>query len=84
MISVYLICQAIGGIASRLRIFSGSKRAVMLGSFITITAYSVIMISNNLQIRVFAFGLMGLGMVIKNAFSYEWLVACVGPADSCV
>lgn len=62
---------------SRLPIFSGSKRAVMLGSFITILAYTVIMISNDLQIRVFAFGLMGLGMVIKNAFSYEWLVAFV-------
>ena len=54
---------------SRLPIFAGAKRAVVLGSFITLTAYTVIMFCNNLQVRTVAFAFMGLGMVVKNAFS---------------
>ena len=62
---------------SRLPIFAGAKRAVVLGSFITLAAYTVIMFCNNLQVRTIAFAFMGLGMVVKNAFSFEWLVGCV-------
>ena len=77
MISVYLVCQAAGVLMSRLPIFAGAKRAVVLGSFITLAAYTVIMFCNNLQVRTVAFAFMGLGMVVKNAFSFEWLVGCV-------
>ena len=45
----------------------------MIGSFITIVAYTVIMFSNDLQVRITAFGAMGLGMMTKNAYCYTWL-----------
>ena len=45
----------------------------MIGSFITNVGYTVIMFSNDLSVRIAAFGVMGIGMMTKNAYCYSWI-----------